>query len=100
MNWSLIYLICAIATALIFKKIAVIEDESFFKQNGMAGVFSIAIIGTAFPVSWMALVVLIGKRYYDTRKQKRAMEKFENAYYNQRIKEEISEIRNKVHDNQ
>lgn len=52
MHWLLIYLICAIATALIFRNIAVIGDESFFEQDGMAGVFSIAVIGTAFPVSW------------------------------------------------
>lgn len=100
MHWSLIYLICAIATALIFRKIAVIGDESFFEQNGMVGVFSIAIIGAAFPVSWMAAVVLMGKRYYDMRKKKRTMESLARDCYIQSIREEISNTRNKVHDNQ
>lgn len=63
MKWLLIYLICAMATAMLFGYIAATTDRDYYKTYKVAGVISTICIGLVFPASWIAVIVKAAKSY-------------------------------------
>lgn len=57
MKWLLIYLICAIATAILGFWQVKGENGDFFERYGVNGVLSTLIIGAVFPLTWLGVAI-------------------------------------------
>lgn len=66
MKWLLIYLLCAIATAIFFGFIAKYDDEDVFKRDRVIAISSMCIIGASFPIVWVVAVAIVAKANYRT----------------------------------